>query len=235
MDLVGIAVRVSEDAVEAAAHDQASSLRDELEDAGLLDSLPLSFGNSGQSRYQRDPDPEALMGRHRKPKQKKKKKKKKHGGRGGGVDSDEKRIDTADGGHYTKDEFLAFYQGQAQWDAAEALPLEIEAPPCEEAGKKRPRGQRFKGWSGPDARNPHADVPDKYWAQRFRLFSLFDRGVILDAESWFSLTPEAISIHLAERNRCGVILDPFCGSGGNAIQVNPPPSFMLFCIPLMLL
>jgi len=58
----------------------------------------------------------------------------------------------------------------------------------------------------------------KYWAQRYRLFSRFDAGVMLDRESWFSVTPERIAQHQAQRCQCNVILDAFCGAGGNAIQ-----------------
>ena len=37
----------------------------------------------------------------------------------------------------------------------------------------------------------------KYWHQRYRLFSKFDDGIVIDsAESWFSITPEKIAVHL---------------------------------------
>ncbi|XP_061168162.1 trimethylguanosine synthase-like [Saccostrea echinata] len=58
----------------------------------------------------------------------------------------------------------------------------------------------------------------KYWAQRYRLFSRFDEGIKLDREGWFSVTPEKIAEHIADRCRCDVIVDAFCGVGGNAIQ-----------------
>ncbi|KAL8610584.1 hypothetical protein ACOMHN_006303 [Nucella lapillus] len=58
----------------------------------------------------------------------------------------------------------------------------------------------------------------KYWAQRYRLFTRFDEGIKLDYESWFSVTPEKIAEHIAERCCCDVIVDAFCGAGGNAIQ-----------------
>nr|XP_026693222.1 trimethylguanosine synthase isoform X1 [Ciona intestinalis] len=58
----------------------------------------------------------------------------------------------------------------------------------------------------------------KYWVQRYKLFSRFDEGIKLDRESWYSVTPEKIAEHIAERCRCDVIVDAFCGSGGNAIQ-----------------
>ena len=59
---------------------------------------------------------------------------------------------------------------------------------------------------------------NKYWFQRYRLFSRFDEGVRLDKEGWFSVTPEKIAEHIAERCRCDVVVDAFCGVGGNAIQ-----------------
>lgn len=40
----------------------------------------------------------------------------------------------------------------------------------------------------------------------------------LVTEGWFSVTPEKIAEHIAERCRCDVIVDAFCGVGGNAIQ-----------------
>ncbi|KAJ1191902.1 hypothetical protein NDU88_001215 [Pleurodeles waltl] len=69
-----------------------------------------------------------------------------------------------------------------------------------------------------------AELPHlaKYWAQRYRLFSRFDEGVKLDREGWFSVTPEKIAEHIAGRVtqsiKCEIILDAFCGVGGNAIQ-----------------
>ncbi|EDO39303.1 predicted protein [Nematostella vectensis] len=58
----------------------------------------------------------------------------------------------------------------------------------------------------------------KYWAQRYRLFSRFDEGIKMDKEGWYSVTPERIAEHIAERCRCDLIVDAFCGVGGNAIQ-----------------
>ncbi|KAG0550817.1 hypothetical protein BDA96_01G370200 [Sorghum bicolor] len=58
----------------------------------------------------------------------------------------------------------------------------------------------------------------KYWTQRYSLFSLFDRGIKMDEEGWFSVTPEPIAKHHASRVGAGVIIDCFTGVGGNAIQ-----------------
>lgn len=66
-----------------------------------------------------------------------------------------------------------------------------------------------------------SQVPEhllKYYYQRNRLFSQYDQGIILDEESWYSVTPELIAMQTAERCRCGTIVDAFCGVGGNAIS-----------------
>lgn len=66
----------------------------------------------------------------------------------------------------------------------------------------------------------------KYWDQRYRLLSLFDRGIKLDAESWFSITPEAVAKHVTSscigrarewKCRMNKVLDCFSGCGGNTI------------------
>ena len=68
----------------------------------------------------------------------------------------------------------------------------------------------------PDLRAmPHIS---KYWAQRYQLFSKYDDGIKLDEESWYSVTPEKIAEHVAQRCQCDIVLDGFCGVGGNAIQ-----------------
>lgn len=64
---------------------------------------------------------------------------------------------------------------------------------------------------------------DKYWYQRHRLFKHFDKGIWLDEESWYSVTPEPlgrqIAAHLSKIHEGNfVIIDGFCGAGGNAIQ-----------------
>ncbi|CAD6211454.1 unnamed protein product [Miscanthus lutarioriparius] len=58
----------------------------------------------------------------------------------------------------------------------------------------------------------------KYWTQRYSLFSLFDSGIKMDEEGWFSVTPEPIAKHHASRVGAGVMIDCFTGVGGNAIQ-----------------
>ncbi|KAG5455558.1 MAG: RNA cap guanine-N2 methyltransferase-domain-containing protein [Olpidium bornovanus] len=60
---------------------------------------------------------------------------------------------------------------------------------------------------------------EKYWYQRYRLFSRYDEGVWMDEVGWYSVTPEKVAEHIAERCRCGTVVDAFCGVGGNAIQL----------------
>lgn len=59
---------------------------------------------------------------------------------------------------------------------------------------------------------------EKYWLQRYDLFSKYDEGVKLDEEGWFSVTPEEIAVRHAERSGGGVVVDCFAGVGGNSIQ-----------------
>jgi len=77
--------------------------------------------------------------------------------------------------------------------------------------------------------NPHnrppPDLPKKlygFWRSRYHLFSRFDEGIRLDSESYYSVTPEKIAIHQARRcvtySGAKVIIDGFCGAGGNTIQ-----------------
>lgn len=40
----------------------------------------------------------------------------------------------------------------------------------------------------------------------------------ITTESWFSVTPEKVAQHAAERCQCDIIIDAFCGAGGNTIQ-----------------
>lgn len=64
----------------------------------------------------------------------------------------------------------------------------------------------------------------KYWAQRYNLFTKFDHGIQLDQEAWYSVTPENIARHIAERVDTSlgfghyIVVDGFCGVGGNLIQ-----------------
>lgn len=78
--------------------------------------------------------------------------------------------------------------------------------------------ERFLMRCASRSKSPLAHVPDKYWGQRYRYFSKFDEGVAMDEEGWYSVTPEAIALHIAERVCCDVVVDPFVGCGGNAVQ-----------------
>ena len=73
--------------------------------------------------------------------------------------------------------------------------------------------------------NMSSAIDLKYFAQRYRLFSLYDRGVRLDATAWFSVTLERIALHQAHRIALAfatshpplTVIDAFAGVGGNAI------------------
>ncbi len=56
-----------------------------------------------------------------------------------------------------------------------------------------------------------------------RLFSLWARGVRLDAAARASLTPEEAALDIARRLRAETVFDAFCGAGGNAIALARMP------------
>ncbi|WWC65767.1 uncharacterized protein I303_108389 [Kwoniella dejecticola CBS 10117] len=59
----------------------------------------------------------------------------------------------------------------------------------------------------------------KYFAQRRLYFPLYDQlPVLLDHTGWFSITPQPIAQHIAQRCKCDLIIDAFCGVGGNTIE-----------------
>ncbi|XP_063307455.1 trimethylguanosine synthase isoform X2 [Pelobates fuscus] len=97
---------------------------------------------------------------------------------------------------------------------------DIVKTPEGKSKKKKKKGKKRRPPVPPEI----AAIPRlaKYWAQRYRLFSRFDEGVKLDEEGWFSVTPEKIAEHIADRVtqtlNCDVVVDAFCGVGGNAIQ-----------------
>lgn len=101
-------------------------------------------------------------------------------------------------------------------------------------------------WSDPRPPMKSVSVPPKYFSKRFVLWTHFPMhlddspwGPVMDAVGWYSVTPECIAIHAARRlaglatamrgsRECDevpdaapvnghVILDLFCGCGGDAI------------------
>ncbi|CAN0093748.1 unnamed protein product [Scytosiphon promiscuus] len=87
-----------------------------------------------------------------------------------------------------------------------------------QVGTAEEEEERFLMRCASRSRSPYPHVPNKYWGQRYRYFSRFDDGVTMDEEGWYSVTPEAIARHIAERVCCDVVVDPFVGCGGNAVQ-----------------
>ena len=76
-----------------------------------------------------------------------------------------------------------------------------------------------KGKKNPD-NFPENEKFNQYYVQRYYFFSLFDEGIQMDTESWYSVTPEEISEYISSiipDSSDSTILDAFCGCGGNAI------------------
>lgn len=63
----------------------------------------------------------------------------------------------------------------------------------------------------------------KYWAQRYQIWELYDRGIWMTEDAWFGVTPEPIAnniaAHISEAvpEDKDIIIDAFAGVGGNAI------------------
>ena len=78
----------------------------------------------------------------------------------------------------------------------------------------------------------------KYWLQRYRLFSKYDDGIMLDEECWYSATPEVIAQHHARKIKelfgpgIRTIYDAFGGSGANAIQFALTENYNVITIEL---
>ncbi|KAM8911175.1 trimethylguanosine synthase [Lycaon pictus] len=100
----------------------------------------------------------------------------------------------------------------------DSLQVETEA----ESKKKKKKKNKSKKVIGLPPEIVAVPELAKYWAQRYRLFSRFDDGIKLDREGWFSVTPEKIAEHIAGRVsqsfKCDIVVDAFCGVGGNTIQ-----------------
>ncbi|KAL8833991.1 MAG: hypothetical protein Q9170_003993, partial [Blastenia crenularia] len=63
----------------------------------------------------------------------------------------------------------------------------------------------------------------KYYHQRYNLFSRYDDGILMTDAAWYGVTPEPVAIKVAKHIALGasadkaVIIDCFAGVGGNTI------------------
>jgi hypothetical protein len=72
---------------------------------------------------------------------------------------------------------------------------------------------------GPWCFDPRTDAKTlKWWSRRYELFTRYDYGIRIDREGWYEATPESLAEHIAKKMTTkGVIVDGFCGVGGNTI------------------
>ena len=89
---------------------------------------------------------------------------------------------------------------------------------------RKPKRQKFE-----EKEEPLLLPQYKYWQQRHAIFSLYDEGIQIDPTGWYSVTPELLAMHQVRQTRAllrrsrvklgdSVVIDPFVGVGGNAIQ-----------------
>ncbi|KAM0666827.1 hypothetical protein ACQRIU_004682 [Beauveria bassiana] len=62
----------------------------------------------------------------------------------------------------------------------------------------------------------------KYFAQRYSIFSYYDDGICMTDDAWFGVTPEPIANKIAAEMKSSpkkkkFLIDLFCGAGGNTI------------------
>ncbi|CAL3964087.1 unnamed protein product [Diplocarpon coronariae] len=63
----------------------------------------------------------------------------------------------------------------------------------------------------------------KYWEQRYSIWSLYDDGIYMTDDAWFGVTPEPVANHVARDFAAlvpasrTVLIDIFAGAGGNVI------------------
>ena len=111
----------------------------------------------------------------------------------------------------------------------------IEAPVEEEMEAVEEEVPPVEWWDSPFHGKPNDPSISKYWQQRYRLWYYYDEGIWMDWEGWFSVTPEKIAAHTASRVSVPVLVDAFCGVGGNTIQVDWSPSILvLLVLPCLL-
>lgn len=92
------------------------------------------------------------------------------------------------------------------------------------AGGGLPRGRHAHIFSRRGVvRPPFSPALERYYHRRHTLFSKFAAGIIMDAEGWYSATPESVALRSAELlmpppRLPSLFVDAFVGCGGNAIQ-----------------
>ncbi len=65
--------------------------------------------------------------------------------------------------------------------------------------------------------NPFGEQYQKYWDRRYSKFSKFDEGIQTDLEGLYSVGPEEVALKYGRKVDSQIVLDGFCGIGGNVI------------------
>ena len=109
-------------------------------------------------------------------------------------------------------------------DEASALPgkIVVHRLPSDRKPMPRKHFKRFQerpdGDCGDGIPNPDPTrIPNQFWAQRYRYFERYNQGIQIDVEGWYSVTPRVVARDTAQKLTGRVILDAFCGVGGNSI------------------
>lgn len=88
----------------------------------------------------------------------------------------------------------------------------------------RDKGSKRNNFVNQEIERPQDKELKKFFKMRYYIFSKYDRGVKIDEESWYSITPETVAKHVANRvvdiygEGNANVMDGFSGVGGNVIQ-----------------
>uniref|UniRef100_K3X203 Trimethylguanosine synthase n=1 Tax=Globisporangium ultimum (strain ATCC 200006 / CBS 805.95 / DAOM BR144) TaxID=431595 RepID=K3X203_GLOUD len=193
-----------------------SQLLEEMTAAGLAGSLPLSFGNSKRQ-------PAAVPRKRRRER----------------MDDELRRFHAAkeqasqpmmmSGQKEKEEEPKQLEKVHVKYDSdgevAERVVETIEVTVPKDADNGPSEQQDDEDVATSSTGIVHQEIPPetspifKFWKQRKHLFYRYDDGILLDHESWYSVTPQAIAEHIARRLQCDIVVDPFAGCGGNVIQL----------------
>ena len=131
----------------------------------------------------------------------------------------EQRAQTSAHADSSPSSHAALHQDASPSSRSHAQAAQPSTPPRRTASSVDPNTTAAQRFSPAKKGDLPGDV-ERYWLARYSLMSRWAEGVRLDERSLFSVTPEMIAKHQASMlGRCGIVLDAFCGSGGNAIQL----------------
>ncbi|KAG6578073.1 Trimethylguanosine synthase [Phytophthora cinnamomi] len=194
-----------------------AQLHQEMKEAGMEGSLPLSFGgsrfNAPRKRKRLEVEEEE--------EEEEAHEEEKEDGTIAVVEVEEQAV--KEDGPKTETEIVdkvrVVYDSDGE--VAERVVEKVEVTAVVQPEKNEGEHKNSSGKTSKKKKNKYPVPKDvvKFYLQRHILFEKFEDGIQLDHESWYSVTPQVIAEHIAKRLSCDIVVDPFSGCGGNVIQL----------------